>query len=153
MIDLASVFATGLFAGGASCAAVQGGLLAGTVANRRSAQAPVRSLDPSEAQHRVASTGDPRGEQNWALDTIPVLGFLGGKLVSHTILGALLGLVGGALELGSQTRAVTQILAGLVMIALAAHLLGVRAVSRMIPPPPASVTRFIRRRTKSEAPA
>jgi sulfite exporter TauE/SafE len=150
VIDLVSVFATGLFAGGASCAAVQGGLLAGTVASRRTCEPPIAPGDRSVIGDQASRGLDLLHKHSWTLDGVPVLGFLAGKLVSHTILGALLGLAGSALELGWRARALTQIIAGLVMIALAAHLLGVEAVSRLIPRPPARVSRWIRRSSKSQ---
>ena len=125
-----SVFVTGLLAGGASCAVVQGGLLAGAVARRHEAHAPDRSrLD----------------------DVVPVGGFLAGKLVSHALAGALLGLVGDAAQLGFRTRAVMQIGAGVVMILMAANLLGVKALRRLVPSPPPALTGFVRRSARSEA--
>lgn len=129
-MNLWSVFVTGLLAGGASCAVVQGGLLAGAVARRHEAHASNRSrLD----------------------DAVPVGGFLAGKLVSHALAGALLGLVGNAAQLGFRTRAVMQIGAGVLMIVMAANLLGVKALRRLVPSPPPAVTRFVRRSARSEA--
>ncbi|MGH3452529.1 MAG: sulfite exporter TauE/SafE family protein [Haloechinothrix sp.] len=61
---------------------------------------------------------------------MPVGGFLAGKLRSYTLLGALLGLLGGAAQLNFRTRAFMQIGAGVVMVLLAANLLGVRALRR-----------------------
>ena len=130
-MNLWSVFATGLLAGGASCAVVQGGLLAGAVARRHDARP-----DPS------------RGRLD---DAVPVGGFLAGKLVSHTIAGALLGLIGDAAQLGFRTRAAMQIAAGVLMILMAANLLGLRALRKLVPAPPPEVTRFIRRSARSEA--
>ena len=130
-MNLWSVFATGLLAGGASCTVVQGGLLAGAVARRH------EDRDESERSRLE--------------DAIPVSGFLAGKLVSHIIAGALLGLVGNAAQLGFRTRALVQIIAGVVMILMAAHLLGVRALRRLVPSPPPAVGRFIRRSARSEA--
>jgi sulfite exporter TauE/SafE len=130
-MNLWSVFITGLLAGGASCAVVQGGLLAGAVARRHDARA-----DPS------------RGRLD---DAVPVGGFLAGKLVSHTIAGALLGLLGDAAQLGFRTRAAMQIAAGVLMILMAANLLGVRVLRRLVPASPPAVTRFIRRSARSEA--
>jgi sulfite exporter TauE/SafE len=130
-MNLWSVFATGLLAGGASCAVVQGGLLAGAVARRHNARP-----DPS------------RGRLD---DAVPVGGFLAGKLVSHTIAGALLGLIGDAAQLGFRTRALMQIAAGVLMILMAANLLGLRALRKLVPAPPPAVTRFIRRSARSEA--
>jgi hypothetical protein len=122
-----AVFLTGLLAGGASCAAVQGGLLAGVVARRRVAEPAL--VPGSTGAGRNAGPAD---------DFIPVAGFLAGKLVSHVVLGAALGAVGSAIELGFQARAVLQIAAGVLMVLLAANLLGVPGLRRMVPQPPAS---------------
>jgi uncharacterized protein len=130
-MNLWGVFITGLLAGGASCAVVQGGLLAGAVTRRHDAR-------PEPARGRLD-------------DAVPVGGFLAGKLVSHTIAGALLGLVGDAAQLGFRTRAAMQIAAGVLMILMAANLLGVRALRKLVPSPPPAVTRFIRRSARSEA--
>jgi sulfite exporter TauE/SafE len=130
-MNLWSVFATGLLAGGASCAVVQGGLLAGAVARRHDAR-------PDASRGRLD-------------DAVPVGGFLAGKLVSHTAAGALLGLIGDAAQLGFRTRAIMQIAAGVLMILMAAHLLGLRALRKLVPAPPPAVTRFIRRSARSEA--
>jgi sulfite exporter TauE/SafE len=130
-MNLWTVFVTGLLAGGASCAVVQGGLLAGAVARRHDAQ-------PDASRGRLD-------------DAVPVGGFLAGKLVSHTIAGALLGLIGDAAQLGFRTRAVMQIAAGVLMILMAANLLGLRALGKLVPAPPPAVTQFIRRSARSEA--
>src|SRR5437588_4689622 len=134
-VSLWAVFLTGLLAGGASCAAVQGGLLAGAVARRRqghSAPVPAGRAAPPMAPSRTD-------------DTVPVAGFLAGKLLSHAALGAALGALGGAVELGFQARALLQIAAGVLMVLLAADLLGVRTVRRLLPEPPASWGRLVRR--------
>jgi sulfite exporter TauE/SafE len=130
-MNLWTVFVTGLLAGGASCAVVQGGLLAGAVARRHDAQ-------PDASRGRLD-------------DAVPVGGFLAGKLVSHTIAGGLLGLIGDAAQLGFRTRAVMQIAAGVLMILMAANLLGLRALRKLVPAPPPAVTQFIRRSARSEA--
>lgn len=124
-MSLWAVFLTGLFAGGASCAAVQGGLLAGVVA-RRGAVVP-----GATPQHFA--------------DAVPVLGFLSGKLLSHVALGVALGAVGSGVQLSFEARSTLQITAGLVMLGLAADLLGVRAVRRLVPRPPAAWGRLVRR--------
>jgi sulfite exporter TauE/SafE len=128
-VNLWSVFVTGLFAGGASCTVVQGGLLASAVARRHDAQ-------PDPGHGRLD-------------DAVPVGGFLAGKLLSHTVAGALLGLLGNAAQLGFRTRATMQIAAGVLMILLAANLLGVRALGRLVPQPPPAFTRLIRQRARS----
>ena len=130
-MNLWSVFLTGLLAGGASCAIVQGGLLASAVARRH----------------------DARPDTDWSRldDAVPVGGFLAGKLVSHAMAGALLGLVGDAAQLGFRIRAAMQIGAGVFMILIAANLLGVPALRRLVPQPPEAVTRFVRRSARSQA--
>src|SRR5437763_11165054 len=130
-VNLWSVFVTGLLAGGASCTVVQGGLLASAVARRHD--------------------GDEDPDRSRLDDAVPVGGFLAGKLVSHTIAGALLGLIGDAAQLGFRTRAFMQIAAGVLMILLAANLLGVRSLRRLVPQPPAAFTRLIPQRARSRA--
>jgi len=89
---------TGLLAGGASCAAVQGGLLAGAVTRRSPSPAPVpapatarRGSGVGIKDRRTGSSpaAEPPAEPK-AL--VPVGAFLAGKLISHTLLGALLGI-------------------------------------------------------------
>ncbi|WP_405827962.1 sulfite exporter TauE/SafE family protein [Streptomyces sp. NBC_00105] len=122
---------TGLFAGGASCAAVQGGLLAGAVGRRATAWTP-------EAWERSGLFA-------------PIGAFLGAKLASHTLLGAALGLAGAAVQPGPRTRAVLLVVSALVMVLFALDMLGVRAVRRFVPRPPASWGQQVRRSAKSTA--
>lgn len=133
-MSLWAVLITGLFAGGASCAAVQGGLLAGTVARRRG----IAAASPGATAAEAELGAPPR-------DALPVAGFLAGKLASHTLLGAALGLLGDAVQVGFRTRAALQVTAGVVMVVLAADLLGLRAVRRLVPQPPAAWSRLVRR--------
>ncbi|QNE24101.1 sulfite exporter TauE/SafE family protein [Streptomyces sp. INR7] len=123
---------TGLLAGGASCAAVQGGLLAGAVSRRTPAH-------PGSAPRQTAEP------------LAPVGAFLIGKLLSHTGLGFLLGIFGAALQPSPRTRAVLLIAAGLLMVFFALDLLGIKAVSRLVPRPPAAFGRLVRGRTKSSS--
>ncbi|MET8326200.1 sulfite exporter TauE/SafE family protein [Streptomyces sp. NPDC005181] len=122
---------TGLLAGGASCAAVQGGLLVGAVSRRS------------------PDTGKPGS--GLAEPLAPVGAFLTGKLLSHTLLGALLGVFGAALQPSPRTRAVLLIAAGVLMVLFALDLLGVKAVARLVPRPPESFGRLARRRSKSDS--
>jgi sulfite exporter TauE/SafE len=132
-VNLAAVMVTGLFAGGLSCAAVQGGLLTGLITRQRSA---------TEQPSRRARLGD---------DLTPVGGFLAGKLVSHTLLGALLGAVGGAVELSLGARTWLQIGAGLLIIVFGLAQLGVPGLRGIVIEPPASWMRLVRNRTRSQA--
>ena len=185
-MDLWAIFVTGLFAGGASCAAVQGGLLVASVSRR---DATPSGPDASQPQRpRVAGSrpgGKARGakskakkrrpptpsrsdraaaERRAALapqqertklppfeDAVPVAGFLAGKLVSHTLFGALLGLLGQSIHISVRARSVLQIAAGLLMVVMAANLLGLTAVRALVPSPPAVLSRIVRRSARSQA--
>jgi len=82
---------------------------------------------------------------------LPVGGFLAGKLVSHVLLGAALGLLGSTVQMSPRTRATVQIAAGLVMLVLALNLLGLPWFRRITPSLPASWGRRIRRTSRSNA--
>jgi hypothetical protein len=125
-VNLSAVLVTGLFAGGVSYAAVQGGLLTGLITRQRAATAEP-DTPPRRAKGSTRHTGNTKtraGKQavqtierpNWRAqlgdDLAPVGGFLTGKLVSHTLLGALLGALGGAVELSVGARTWLQIGAG-----------------------------------------
>ncbi|HEV2087872.1 MAG TPA: sulfite exporter TauE/SafE family protein [Cryptosporangiaceae bacterium] len=152
MSNLSAVLVTGLFAGGVSCAAVQGGLLAGLVARQRDRQ-PAPAL-PGRTKGRVKATvavDDRPPMQRLADDAAPVGGFLVGKLVSHTLLGALLGALGGAVQLSVGVRAMTQIAAGILVIVFGLAQLGVPAFRGLVIQPPAAWSRFVRGRARSSA--
>ena len=173
-MELWTVFLTGLLAGGASCAAVQGGLLTGLLARREpSASAAtyppagtprsgtisgadaVRARSGTAVRERpmASATRVPaaRRPRQWHDDAAPVTAFLVGKLVSHALLGLLLGLVGDAVQLGFRTRALSQGFAGVVMILMALHLLGVRRLGFLVPQPPARLGRLVRHSARSQA--
>ncbi|MEU0937284.1 sulfite exporter TauE/SafE family protein [Embleya sp. NPDC005971] len=118
-MQVLTLFATGLgagfVAGGASCAAVQGGLLAGAVRPR-----------PTPAAG--CPTTVPRGLLPRALAV-----FLGAKLAAHAVLGALLGLLGGAIQPTPGTRAILLLLAGALMVLFGLSMLGVPGVGRLLP--------------------
>lgn len=141
-MSLWAVLITGLLAGGASCAAVQGGLLAGAVARRQPDPVPTAR---QAGQRRGGRPVTPRSALD---DAVPVGSFLAAKLVAHTALGALLGLLGDAVQLSVRTRAVVQIAAGVVMVLLALDLFGVKAVRRALPAPPAAWGRLVRRQSR-----
>lgn len=168
-MNLASVLVTGLFAGGVSCAAVQGGLLTGLITRQRAAatgpaQLPTRT--PGRGRHSVRQIHRVRprpqtrrppedGESGWRAqlgdDLAPVGGFLAGKLVSHVSLGALLGAAGSVVELSVDARTWLQIGAGLLVILFGLAQLGVPGFRRVVVEPPASWMRVVRRRARSQA--
>ncbi|CRK55264.1 Heavy-metal-associated domain (N-terminus) and membrane-bounded cytochrome biogenesis cycZ-like domain, possible membrane copper tolerance protein [Alloactinosynnema sp. L-07] len=164
-MNLGAVLVTGLFAGGVSCAAVQGGLLTGLITRQRAATAePAAPLRRAKGRtHRGATADTPPGGQSVVTaerrsrrarlgdDLVPVGGFLAGKLVSHTVLGALLGAVGGAVELSVGLRTWLQIGAGLLIVVFGLAQLGVPGFRRIVVEPPISWMKLVRNRARSQA--
>lgn len=123
-MNLWLIFLTGLTSGGVTCAAMQGGLLASVVAN----------------QKKLAS--DPSFGRD---DVMPVTAFLGAKLLSHILLGALLGTLGSAVELSLTAKLVFQGVAAAFMLATALNLLDVHPVFRYLSfQPPKWVYRLLK---------
>lgn len=164
-MNLAAVLVTGLFAGGVSCAAVQGGLLTGLITRQKAASAePVAPPRRAKGRTRHAGQGNaPKGKRAVAIaerrgrraqlgdDLAPVGGFLAGKLVSHTLLGALLGAVGSAVELSVGARTWLQIGAGLLIIVFGLAQLGVPGFRGIVVEPPISWMKIVRNRARSQA--
>ncbi|TWS24479.1 hypothetical protein FK268_11025 [Tsukamurella sputi] len=130
---------TGLFAGGVSCAAVQGGLLTGLITRQR-AHATTPSSGRSPRQSVLATLGE---------DLTPVGGFLAGKLLAYTVLGALLGALGSVVQLSVGARTWLQIGAGVLIIVLGLAQLGVPGFRGIVIEPPASWASFVRGRARS----
>lgn len=153
-MNLAAIFLTGLFAGGVSCAAVQGGLLTGLVARQRKVSEPVPAGRAARGK-AATMTGQPATPETWrtrlADDLAPVGGFLAGKLVSHTMIGALLGSIGTAAELSAHTRAWAQLIAGALIICFGLAQLEVGPFKRFVIAPPESWLRVVRGRARSQA--
>lgn len=151
-MNLAAVLVTGLFAGGVSCAAVQGGLLTGLITRQRAAIAEPAAPARRGKNKQAAAVAERR---NWRAqlgdDLAPVGGFLAGKLVSHTLLGALLGALGSVVELSVGLRTWLQIGAGLLIIVFGLAQLGVPGFSRIVIEPPVSWMKIVRSRARSQA--
>ena len=125
--SLLVVFGIGLTAGGLSCLAVQGGLLAVAVTDAR---------ERREESHTVALQGNAS----------PILWFLGAKLTAYTALGALLGALGSLAAPSPTVRAAIMGATALLMIATALHFLGVHPIFRYaIIQPPRFLTRRLQR--------
>lgn len=130
-MDPLVVFLTGLTVGGLTCLAVQGGLLASTIAAR---------------EEEDIEEGSSRKHNLW-----PIAAFLTTKLIAYTILGFLLGAFGGALSITPSIQITIQLIAGLYMIAVALNLLNVHPIFRYaIIQPPRFLTRLIRNQSKSK---
>lgn len=111
--------------------AVQGGLLAATLAQQE-----------EEKLEEKAKRGN----------ALPILAFLGAKLIVYTALGALLGLLGSFFQLSITTRVIIQIAVAVFMIGTAANILTIHPVFRyFVIQPPKFLTRLVRKQSKSES--
>lgn len=134
--QFAVAFVTGITTGGLSCLAVQGGLLASSLARQieqdyaaQSVNKKRRSIQPNSA--------------------FPILLFLSAKLVAYTLLGALLGWLGSYLTLSPNGRAILMIAIGIFMVGNALRMFNVHPIFRYFSiEPPKFITRYIRRTAK-----
>jgi uncharacterized protein len=126
------IFLTGLTSGGITCAAMQGGLLASVIANGK--------------KHELKKNGEATAAKSFDLgDWGPVTSFLLAKLISHTALGALLGLVGAALTPSLGFKLFFQGFAAVFMLATAANLLDIHPIFRHLAfTPPKFVRRLLK---------
>lgn len=128
-MNLGAVFLTGLITGGLTCMAVQGGLLAATLAQR------------GEEKLKEKAKGG---------NAIPILSFLIAKLIAYTILGFLLGLLGSFFSLSLKTTVVLQIAVVIFMIGTALNILNIHPIFRyFVIQPPHFLARIIRKKSKS----
>ena len=139
-MDLFIVFITGLTTGGLSCLAVQGGLLASSLAhqieqdlrtpNNKKSKGPAPKVRPHIAQ--------------------PILLFLLAKIITYTLLGVLLGALGSVLQLTSMMRAILMAAIGIFMVGNGLRMLNVHPIFRyFVIEPPSALTRYIRRKAKN----
>src|SRR6266571_8284684 len=96
--SLIGIFLTGLFVGGLTCMAVQGGLLAATIAQSE-----------EERLKEKVKKGN----------ALPILGFLGAKLTAYTLLGFLLGWLGSAFQLSLTAQTILQFAIVIFMVGTA----------------------------------
>lgn len=89
-VDLITVLATGLFSGGITCLAVQGGLFTAMIAKQQSS--------------------------GFSKSLPPVAAFFIGKLVSYSLLGFLLGWIGSFFQLSFQWQILLQIVVIFIMV-------------------------------------
>lgn len=130
-MNLGAIFLTGLFAGALTCLAVQGGLLATSIAQR----------EEEKLKEKTKKSGNAR----------PILAFLAAKLVVYTILGLLLGWFGSLFQLSLSAMTVLQFAVAIFMIGTALNLLDVHPIFRyFIIQPPRFLTRMVRNQSKSK---
>lgn len=125
MPNLWIIFTTGLIAGGLTCMAVQGGILA-------------TALTREEEEH-------PRGTR-----AAGVAVFLLMKLISHALLGFFLGWAGSLVSVSPRVTAIGIGLVSVFMIGTALSFLEVHPIFRyFVIQPPRMLTRFVRGRAKA----
>lgn len=141
MINLILAFITGLTTGGLSCLAVQGGLLASSLAGQIEKDVQAAS---SQAGKRKGAKANPTPQRAGMAQ--PILAFLVAKLLAYTVLGFLLGLVGQMFQLSPIARAFLQIAIGIFMFGTAMRMLNVHPIFRYFAfEPPAALRRKLRR--------
>ena len=138
-MNLLVAFLTGLTTGGLSCLAVQGGLLASTLAYQVEQDMQARSRAGAKQKFK------PRIAQ-------PIFLFLLAKLAAYTILGFLLGALGSLFQLTPWMSAVLYLAIGVFMVGNGLRMLNVHPIFRyFVIEPPSSLTRYIRRKSKNGA--
>jgi len=143
MSQLVVAFITGVTTGGLSCLAVQGGLLASSLAHQIE-QDYIEQVAQGKGKKKARAIEPVRTNS-----ALPIFLFLVAKVVAYTLLGALLGLIGSYLTLSPMTRAVLMIAIGLFMVGNALRMFNVHPIFRYFSiEPPKFITRYIRRTAK-----
>jgi len=144
MNQIIVAFVTGLTTGGLSCLAVQGGLLASSLAHQLEQDVLNQPSARSKKYGHKVSQSRPQ-------TALPIALFLGAKVVAYTLLGILLGFLGSVLTLNATLRAILFIAIGIFMVGNALRMLNVHPIFRyFIIEPPKFITRYIRRTAKSK---
>ncbi len=130
-MNLLPIFITGLVTGGLTCMAVQGGLLASTLAQR----------EEEKLKNGLKSGGN----------ALPIISFLVAKLIAYTVLGFLLGSLGSVFQLSITLRAIMLIAASIFMLGTALNILEIHPIFRyFVIQPPKFLTRLVRKQSKSQ---
>lgn len=145
MSQLMVAFITGITTGGLSCLAVQGGLLASSLAHQierdYAAQLPHSHHKKSKHRRPVARVSS----------ALPITLFLLAKLAAYTLLGALLGWLGSYLTFSPMTRAMLLLAVGVFMIGNALRMFNVHPIFRYFSiEPPKFITRYIRKTARRD---
>lgn len=132
VVNVWGIFLLGLFTGGLTCLAVQGGLLTATIAQR----------EEEKLKEKTKQSGN----------ALPIIAFLGAKLVAYTLFGFLLGWFGSLFQLSITAQIVMQIAVAVFMLGTALSILNVHPIFRyFIIQPPKFVTRMVRNKSKSKS--
>ena len=136
-------FVTGLTTGGLSCLAVQGGLLASSLAHQ------IEQDYAEQVQHHKHSRRHHTQQPQRTSTAFPIFLFLLAKIVAYSLLGILLGWAGSFLTLSPITRALLMIGIGIFMLGNALRMFNVHPIFRYFTvEPPKFITRYIRRTAK-----
>ncbi len=157
-MNLWVIFLTGLTTGGLACLAVQGGLLTSIIANQKDEELELLDDDKEQfkAKKRAAYLSKEKTNSSLVkldkMDWMPVGIFLVAKLISHTLLGLLLGFLGERLSLSLGVRLSFQAFTAFFMFATAMNLLDVHPIFRFVLiQPPKFIQRIIRSSSKNKA--
>ena len=124
-------FLTGLTTGGLSCLAVQGGLLASVITNQK-----IQDAHTTHSKKEYVAVGL----------------FLLAKLISHALLGLLLGFLGEKISLSLGVKLTFQAFTALFMFATAMNLLQVHPLFRFVfIQPPRFIRKMVKVSSKSSA--
>ncbi len=124
-----SIVIAGLTTGGLTCFAVQGGLLTTVLSQIKKKE----GLEKNELKTNL----------------LPTLAFVGAKIITYTIFGALLGLFGSFFTISTTVQAWLQIVVSLYMVGIALQLLNIHPIFRyFIIQPPAYLQRLVRKIAK-----
>ena len=150
MVNILLAFITGITTGGLSCLAVQGGLLASSLANQIE-----KDLGSAAPEGKPSSKGSKRKQRELEAQLAaqkrrklaqPIVAFLTAKLLAYTVLGFLLGLIGQMFQLSPYARAFLQIAIGIFMLGNALRMLNVHPIFRhFVIEPPAFLRRKLRK--------
>ncbi len=125
-----AIFLTGLLTGGLTCLAVQGGLLAATIAQRE--------------EERLKQQAGRSGA------ALPIVWFLAAKLAAYILLGVLLGWFGSLFDLSLGVKLAMQFAVVIFMIGTAGALLDLHPFFRyFVIQPPKFLMRMVRNKSKS----
>jgi len=140
MSQLIVAFITGITTGGLSCLAVQGGLLASSLAHQ---------FEQDYLEQIVKNKRKKQSSASRSNSAFPIFLFLVAKIIAYTLLGALLGWLGSFLTLSPMTRAMLMIAIGIFMVGNALRMFNVHPIFRYFSiEPPKFITRYIRRTAK-----
>jgi len=130
--NLLPIFLTGLITGGLTCLAVQGGLLASTIAMQ----------EEEKLKAKTKRYGN----------VLPISAFLISKLVAYTVFGFLLGWFGSLFQISLTTQVIMQLAVVIFMLGTAANILEIHPIFRYFAiQPPRFLMRQIRNQSKSKS--